>query len=179
MAGPNGSLIAKKVRPTLLGLPAYSPYPSPAEFLFDLGLRRYPPTTVILGIAASDGPERKVALDYFLDNYRQKYGDYTATDHADIAFVPAIHAGEKKLAKPLEVFSNPNWQSLGFPVLDPTLKQGVVSILQIQEHPPTDQLLRLLETSPPTSEAQARNWFGILSRRISGLCNAHSDESVR
>jgi hypothetical protein len=108
----------------------------------------------------------------------QKYADYTADAHANIAFVPAIHRGEKKLAKPLEVFSNPDWQTLGFPVLDPTLRQDAANRLKIKEHPPTDQLVRTLEASPPTTEAQAREWFGVLSRRISGLCNAQSDECV-
>src|SRR6266478_6882049 len=99
MAGSNGGPIAKKVRPMRFSLPA-TDATLPAEFLFNLGLRRYPPTEVILGIAAGDEPQRTVALDYFLDNYRRNYADYTATAHANISFVPAIHGGEKKLAKP-------------------------------------------------------------------------------
>jgi len=149
-----------------------------AKFLFNLGLRRYPPTEVILGIASKGEPLGTVALGYFLDNYIQKYTDYTIDAHANIAFVPAVHRGEKKLAKPLEVFSNPDWQSLGFPTFDPILRQDAVSKLKIKEHPPTNQLVHLLETSPPTTEAQAREWFGILSRRISGMCDAQSDERV-
>jgi len=140
----------------------------PAKFLFSLGLRRYPPTEIILDIASKSEPQRTTALNYFLDNYIQKYTDYTADAHANIAFVPAIHKGEKKLVKPLEVFSNPAWQSLGFPVLDPTLRQDAANRLKIKEHPPTNQLVRLLEASPPNTEAQAREWFGVLSRRISG-----------
>ena len=140
-----------------------------AKFLFNLGLRRFPPAEVVLGIAAKGEPQRTVALNYFLDNYIQKYTDYTPDAHANIAFVPAIHKGEKKLAKPLEVFSNPDWQSLGFPILDPALRQDAANKLKIQEHPPTNQLVRFLETSPPSSEAQAGEWFGVLSRRISGL----------
>ena len=153
--------------------------PSPAKFLFNLGLRRFPPTEVILGIAAKDEPRGTIALNYFLDNHVQKYTDYTADAHASIAFVPAIQKGEKKLAKPLEVFSNLEWRSLGFSVLDPSLRQDAVTKLKIKEHPPTNQLVRLLETSPPTTEAQAREWFGVLSRRISGSCNPKSHESGR
>ena len=98
----------------------------------------------------------------------QKYTDYTAAAYANIAFVPAIHAGGKKLVKPLEVFSNLDWQSLGFPVLDPDLRRDAVNILQIEEHPPTDQVVHRLEESPPATQDQAREWFGVLSRRISG-----------
>ena len=148
----------------------------PARFLFSLGLRRHPPTDIILGVAAGDEPQRTAALDYFLDNHMQKYTDYTADAHAGIAFVPAIHNGVKKLAKPLEVFSNPDWRSLGFLVLDPALREDAAIKLKVQEHPPTDQLVRLLETSPPVTHGQACEWFGILSRRISGPRNGRSDE---
>ena len=146
--------------------------PPPAKFLFNLGLRRFPPTEVILDIAAKDEPRRTLALNYFLDNYTQKYTDYTPKAYANIAFVPAIHGGEKKLVKPPEVFSNFEWQSLGFPILDPALRQDAIDKLKIKQHPSTDQLVRLLETSPPTTETQAREWFGVLSRRISGLCRS-------
>ena len=155
-----------------------TPPPTPAEFLFNLGLRRHPSTECILDIAAKGEPQRTAALDYFLDNYRQKYTDYTATAHANTPFVPAIRRGEKKLAKPLEVFSNPDWQSFGFPVLDPDLRRDAVNILQIQEHPSTDQLLDRLKESPPTAEDQAREWFEILSRRVPGQYHAQSDECL-
>ena len=137
-------------------------------------MRRFPPTKVILDIAAKDEPRRALALNYFFDNYIQKYTDYTPRAYANIAFVPAIHNGEKKLMKPLEVFSNIEWQSLGFPVLDPALRKDAINKLKIQQQPPTNQLVRHLETSPPTTEAQAREWFGVLSRRISGLCHVRS-----
>lgn len=144
---------------------------SPAKFLFKLGLRRYPTIDVVLGIAAGGGPQGTAALDYFLDNYSRWYTDYTANQHGSIAFVPAIHRGEKKLVKPLEVFSNLDWQSLGFPILDPTLtrRQDAMNRLKIEEHPPTKDLVHLLETSPPTTKDQACEWFGVLSRRILGL----------
>ncbi|KAF9650775.1 hypothetical protein BDM02DRAFT_3140374 [Thelephora ganbajun] len=137
-----------------------------AKFLFDLGLRRYPPTKVILGIAAKGEPQRTLALNYFLDNHAELYMDYTAYAHAKIAFIPAIHRDEEKLAKPLEVFLDPDWHSLGFPVLDPTLRQDAIVKLGIKEHPPTNRLVRHLRASPPTTEAQAREWFGFLTRCI-------------
>jgi len=164
--------------PDIVELSCVLMLPPPAKFLFNLGLRRFPPIEVILGIAAKDEPRRTIALNYFLDNYMQKYTDYTVDAHANVAFVPAIHRGEKKLVKPLEVFSNPEWRSLGFSVLDPALRQDAVTKLKIKEHPPTNQLIRLLETSPPITEAQAREWFGVLSRRISGLCYARSNKST-
>ena len=96
-------------------------------------------------------------MNYFLDNYTQWYTSFTINNHADIAFVPAIHKGEKKLANPLEVFSSSDWQLLGFSVLDPALvrRNEVIGRLGIKAHPSTEDLLHLFGTSPPTSEDQA------------------------
>lgn len=146
--------------------------------MFNLGLKRYPPTEIILGIAAKVEPQRTVALNYFLDNYVQKYSDYTAEAQANIAFVPAVHKGQRKLVKPLEVFSNPDWKHLDFPILDPSLRQDAANKLKIKDHPPTNQLVQLLEESPPSTQAQAREWFGILSRRVSGLCITKPEECL-
>ena len=131
---------------------------------------------VILGIAAKNGPQRAAALNYFLNNYMQRYMDYTAAAYENLAFVPAIHGGKKTFLNPLEVFSNPDWKLLGFPVLDPALRQDAVNLLQIKDHPPTNQLVHLLEGTPPTTEAQACEWFGVLSRHISGMYNAWPDK---
>ena len=150
--------------------------PYTAKFLFSLGLRQYPPTGVILGIAAKDGPQRAAALNYFLNNYTQKYMDYTADCHANVAFVPAIYRGEKKFVGPLEVFSNCDWELLGLPILDPALRQDAVNLLQIKDHPPTSQLVSLLKDSPPTTQSQACEWFRVLSRHISGMCIVWPDE---
>ena len=73
-----------------------------------------------------------VALNYFLDKDMQKHTDYNADAHANISFVTDIHKGEKKLTKPLDVFSNPDWRSLGFPVLDPALRQDAANKLKIK-----------------------------------------------
>ena len=75
-----------------------------AEFLFSLGLRRAPPLTEILHIAASDNPSmRTKALSFFLDNISNYYSDYDPKNYRDLAFVPAILGSEKVLAKPFDV----------------------------------------------------------------------------
>ena len=147
-----------------------------AVFLFSLGLKRYPPTKVILGIATKDEPQRVIALNYFLDNASPKYMDYTAKAHAGIAFIPAIHKGKRFLAKPLEVFSSPDWQLLDFPILDPSLRNDAASKLKIKAHPSANQLVHLLKVSPPTTKVQACEWFGVLSHQVPCLCNIQSDE---
>ena len=121
-----------------------------------------------MDVAAKGEPKTMVALNYYLDNYkRNNYHIWSSP--VNIACIPAIQKGQKTLAKPLEVFSNPIWQSFGFPVLDPSLRQGAAKKLFIREHPHTYQLVSLLKDTPPTTEAQAHEWFGILSCQIPGL----------
>jgi hypothetical protein len=75
-----------------------------AKFVFSLGLRRAPPLTEILHIAASDNPSmRTKAFSYFLDNISNSYMDYDPENFQDLAFVPAILGSEKVLAKPFDV----------------------------------------------------------------------------
>ena len=77
---------------------------STAKFIFSLGLRRIPPLTEILHIAASDNPSmRTKALSFFLDNISNNYSDYDPEKFQDLAFVPATFGSEKVLAKPFEV----------------------------------------------------------------------------
>ncbi len=52
--------------------------------------------------------------------------------------------------------------------MDPTLPDGAVSKLKLKNHPPTSELVTLLEKSPPGDEATARQWFEALHGRVSG-----------
>jgi hypothetical protein len=157
--------------------------PQLAKLLFTLGLRRAPPLSEILRIAASDNPTvRGKALTFFLDNLSLKYPNYDPHDYRDLAFVPAVRGSEKLLSKPFEVrdfthhsplylndaqqlYAAPEWAALGFPVVDPVLHDGTASKLKLQSHPPTSELVALLERSPPGDEATARQWFEVLSGR--------------
>ncbi len=46
--------------------------------------------------------------------------------------------------------------------------EGAASKLKLKNHPPTTELVTLLETSPPEDEATARKWFEALSSRVPG-----------
>ena len=71
--------------------------------LFSLGLRRYPPIDVLLGIAARS-PTNDRALAYLLANISNHYIDFDPTAFADVAFLPAkTPTGDFVLAKPGEV----------------------------------------------------------------------------
>ncbi|KAF5351976.1 hypothetical protein D9756_007388 [Leucocoprinus leucothites] len=138
-----------------------------AQFLFELGLRRYPPLEELIQLCAgSDLTIRTTALKYLVDNLRSKYTDYDCNNYRDIPFIPALDGGESRLGTPRQVFSKPEWSQLGFLVVHPSIQADVVK-LQIKEHPTTTQLVELLQSSRPKDPEVGKVWFSILSVRVS------------
>ena len=52
--------------------------------------------------------------------------------------------------------------------MDPQLPDGAAVKLKLKNHPPTSELVTLLERFPPGNEATARQWFEVLSGRVPG-----------
>lgn len=74
--------------------------------LFSLGLRRYPPIDVLLGIAAGPAPMNEKALSYLLANVSSNYINFDPTAFSAVPFIPAITpSGQSILSKPGEVRS--------------------------------------------------------------------------
>jgi hypothetical protein len=59
---------------------------------------------------------------------------------------------------------------MGFAVVQPQLRSAALNILQIREEPETSLLVSVLEKSPPKDDERAREVFGLLSKRVSGVC---------
>ncbi|KAH9946348.1 uncharacterized protein BXZ73DRAFT_86493 [Epithele typhae] len=141
-----------------------------AKFLYKLGLRRNPPLPELIGLAANDNePVRKAAMKYFFDHYATHYADYDPNNFSNVAFIPAVQGGKSCVARPHEVFSSPEWATLGFMVIDPSLKGESLVHLRLQEHPPGTKLVNLLHSSPPSSEEIGGRWFSILASRVSSF----------
>jgi hypothetical protein len=72
--------------------------------LFTLGLKRFPPIDVLLGIAAGRAPMNQKALDYLLANLQTHYVNFNPKVFEGVAFLPATKPdGTQILAKPGEV----------------------------------------------------------------------------
>ena len=143
--------------------------------------------SIILGLAASQ--DRKVgtaALRYFLDNLSVRYPEYDPNNFGQIAFVPSLKDQKPYMAKPSEVctpvlvalassyahvqvYASPEWATMGFATIDPSLRGDALSKLKIREHPPTAALVNLLQRSPPPNDTIAREWFSVLAGRIAGM----------
>jgi hypothetical protein len=75
-----------------------------ARMLFTLGLRRFPPIDVLLGIAAGKSPTNQKALNYLLANLGTHYINYDPKAYAGVAYLPASTPdGRQILAKHGEV----------------------------------------------------------------------------
>jgi hypothetical protein len=147
-----------------------------------LGLLRYPPLEITIGLCASDDPDiRPVALRYFLDNVTIRYPHYDPVNFGDLLFIPSsTRLGSPKevrlsylLTRALitgvtQVFSNPEWALFGLLVVHPGIQPHDVPKLKLREHPPASLLIDLLSTSPPTNHAEATKFFGTLAGRIAG-----------
>jgi len=72
--------------------------------LFTLGLKRFPPIDVLLGIAAGRPPMNQKALDYLLANLQTHYVNFDPSVFSGVAFLPATKPdGTQILARPGEV----------------------------------------------------------------------------
>ena len=72
--------------------------------LLSLGLRKYPPIDILLGIAAGRGPYSERALVYLLANVNVHYINFDPSAFSGVSFLPATTpTGEKVLAEPGEV----------------------------------------------------------------------------
>jgi hypothetical protein len=72
--------------------------------LYTLGLRRFPPIDVLLGLAAGRAPTDEKALQYLLANVNNHYIEFDPSSFSGVAFIPAITPGRGLfLAKPGDV----------------------------------------------------------------------------
>ena len=75
---------------------------------------------------------------------------------------------------PLQVFLDIRWKALGFSVIQDSYRKAPVTELGVQQHPPTSMLIQLLETTPPSNEVMARQWFESLFECIPSRCSFSS-----
>ncbi|TKY86381.1 hypothetical protein EX895_004530 [Sporisorium graminicola] len=146
----------------------WKPSSEEARFVFDLGLRRYPPMETVLELASTsaDAALRSKALAFFFDKFHAHYvNQYTIFRAEKYAFVPARLPGDNKmvLRKPTEVFTNAEAAVMGFPVAGPEINLADLPKLGLRSNPTATQLIGRLVNAPTKDEAQARKIFEYLA----------------
>ncbi|CAG8489106.1 10501_t:CDS:10 [Dentiscutata erythropus] len=133
------------------------------NFMITLGLQEYPSLQAILRLASPPTvPQiREKALNYFIDNLREKYREYRAALIQD-EFLPCDNTGV--YTKPSDCFSNPDCMIMGFNTLRKDLRIRAEE-LGVRQHPNGKQLLKRLSNNLPNSIDEAKMCFDYLSSR--------------
>ena len=141
-----------------------------AKFLFNLGLRRFPPLPELLKISAGEVENlASIALKYFMDNSSKYYPDYDPHSFKNAKFVPAMtFDGKMTKGSPTEVFIHPDASVLEFLVVHPSVREVATDKLKLRQHPPISLILPLLESRAPQDVPTARRWFEALAGRLMG-----------
>ncbi|CAG8556115.1 15690_t:CDS:2, partial [Racocetra persica] len=133
------------------------------NFMMNLGLQEYPSLQVILRLASQPTALeiREKALNYFIDNLRDKYREYKAILVQD-KFLPCDNF--EAYSKPSDCFSNPDCKIMGFNALRKDLRIRAEE-LGVRQHPNGKQLLKGLSNNLPNSIDDAKMVFDYLSSR--------------
>lgn len=148
----------------------WKPSSDEAKFAFQLGLRRkiLLPQLISLAGHPTDSGVREKAMQYLLENLAH-YNGFTATSFKDVAFIPAIAPdGKQYLAKPMEVYLNPQCSVMGFSVVAPIPNDGAKKLRCLPDVP-TFVLAKTLVSNPPATVEEATKQFEYLATRIPGV----------
>lgn len=136
--------------------------------MYALGLRRFPPVDVLLGLAAGPAPLNQKAFEYLLTHISGHYAGFEPGQFNNVAFIPAVSAtGNPILAKPGDVFTNQACKTLGFPVVrDLAAQPENIAKLKIETDPPMNRLVLAFLASPEADVKRARGIFEYLATRM-------------
>ncbi|KAI6097702.1 hypothetical protein EDD16DRAFT_1902480 [Pisolithus croceorrhizus] len=141
-----------------------------ARLLYRLGLNRFPPLPNIVELcSSSDSGLQETAFAYLCDRLHSQYADYNPESFRNVEFIPAESKDRTCLKKLGEVFSGTQWKALGFYVVRDGYSSTLLHQLGVMQHPPTSELLNLLEKDPPRDEKSATHWFEALSGHLASF----------
>ncbi|KAI6101856.1 hypothetical protein F5141DRAFT_1242841 [Pisolithus sp. B1] len=134
-----------------------------AQLLYRIGLNRFPPLPTIVDLCSSrDVGVQETAFEYLCNKLRLQYSHYNPEDFYNVEFIPAESKGHTCLKKLGEVYSGSQWKALSFFVVQDRYLSMPLHQLGVAQHPPTSELLDLLEKSPPLDKSSASLWFEAL-----------------
>ncbi|KAI2781514.1 hypothetical protein F4815DRAFT_466495 [Daldinia loculata] len=165
---PKGPLRSLGLR--LIQWPGGNLRPGSAEgkFLIDLGLRPYPPASIIVVLmASSNSTLRANAMNYFISYHHSNQYASSNIGASTKAFLP-LQGDSQQLASPSQCFTNEAAAMLGFHILRSDLhahapKFGVVA------DPPIYECIERLLAKPPSTHQDAVSLFGYFATRINEL----------
>lgn len=146
-----------------------------SKFLVKLGLMTAPPLNTLLSLAAPEPnmtPERKsiqtVALSWFIEHAKDY--PYYDVNKIQLKFLPCSTGNT--YAAPLNCFTNPDAQVLGFQILHKDLVP-VRDKLGVKENPSSDRLLQAFIGSISVDPIVSKKKFEYMATRIPEFSNTH------
>ncbi|KAK9450889.1 uncharacterized protein V1518DRAFT_411963 [Limtongia smithiae] len=152
----------------------WSPKSSEAQFLFSLGLNKYPAVQTLINIAATASTEddRNKALNYFVTYYDQNKYRSVYNARQNIKFLPATITrdgnSEAVIVSPNECFTSSSVKLFEFPVLKDDLQVEGWKF-GVSMYPPVEYLIDRLISRPPKDNEEAKKMFGFMATNISNL----------
>ncbi|KAG8913852.1 hypothetical protein FRC02_005284 [Tulasnella sp. 418] len=156
----------------------WQPHTEEARMLVELGLKTHPDLQTIMNIMVdSDENIRKQGLVFFLNNFDARYASgYRIGNVRHLAFIPAIKSnGDHFMAKPDDVYADPECAVMGFPVVEPQFCDVAELKLRVSKHPPVTAIMKVLLGTPPTTPEIAQGYFEYLAMRVADFSTKDLD----
>ncbi|KIK93084.1 hypothetical protein PAXRUDRAFT_145837 [Paxillus rubicundulus Ve08.2h10] len=146
-----------------LGIGAPTSYDVAAEFLFGVGLQRYPSLEIIIKKASADDPEvRQCAYNFFVNHLEDYYAKYNPVHFADCVFLPCGNGDQPEYGTPEQVLTSCDWEILGFRTIHTTVPHKLRARLKLKERPSGAAIIKAMKRNPP-NKTTARKWFELAS----------------
>lgn len=138
-----------------------------AKFAFEMGLKRHPPLEDLLRLASTETEDLKVrdrAFTYLLEKHTSVYkSQYTLKAASQFAFIPSTLESTRSLKKPSEVFTNPEAEIMGFPVVSKDINLADTTKLGLRNNPSSAQIMAKLVNEATKDISLAKKRFEYLS----------------
>ncbi|KAG2358885.1 hypothetical protein BDR07DRAFT_1416380 [Suillus spraguei] len=147
----------------------WEPNTQEALFLIRNGLREYPTIEQLINIASfnDDSAIRHAAFGLICGPNHESFFEkqFDPSKFATYPFIPGVRDGRPCQIPHSEVFSDSNWQVLGFGHLTNQFNKKNIAKLKIRDRPTTEKLFQVLESNPPKDPGTAERWFKFLAEK--------------
>ncbi|KAF8836689.1 hypothetical protein BDN67DRAFT_957661 [Paxillus ammoniavirescens] len=149
--------------PVFSGFGAPTLYDVASEFLFGVGLQRYPSLEVIIKKASAEDPEvRQHAYNFFINHLEDHYEKYNPVHFADCAFLPCGNGDQPEYGTPEQVLTSRDWEIFGFRTIHRSVPRKFWARLKVKERPSGAAIIKAMKRNPPKRNT-AKKWFELAS----------------
>ncbi|KIJ13793.1 hypothetical protein PAXINDRAFT_170113 [Paxillus involutus ATCC 200175] len=147
----------------VVGFGAPTLYDVASEFLFGVGLQRYPSLEVIIKKASADDSEvRQHAYNFFVNHLEDYYEKYNPVHFAEYTFLPCGNGDQPEYGTPEQVLTSRDWEIFGFRTIHRSVARKFWARLKVKERPSGAAMIKAMKRNPPKRNI-AKKWFELAS----------------